>query len=109
MGRVQRPHEIVDRRQRDHLPGLTEATRETGEGRDQILSVRRRLEDESLGTGSSMLAMSLAHLGIVDISKSCDLKHSVLDANALLLIRKGDDLAVAAVGDERVASLAGPL
>ncbi len=56
-----------------------------------------------------MLAMSLAHLGIVDISKSCDLKHSVLDANALLLIRKGDDLAVAAVGDERGASRAGPV
>ncbi len=56
-----------------------------------------------------MLAMSLAHLRIVDISKSCDLKHSVLDANALLLIRKGDDLAVAAVGDERGASRAGPV
>src|ERR1700694_734412 len=54
-----------------------------------------------------MLVMSLAHVGIVDISQSCDLKNSVLDTNALLLIREGDDLAAIAVGDEGGASCAG--
>src|SRR5205807_5708238 len=65
--------------------------------------------DEAVGTGTSMLAMSLAHLRIFDISKSCDLKHSILDTNALLLVRKSDDLAVVAVGDEGSASRAGPV
>src|ERR1700730_17118595 len=56
-----------------------------------------------------MLTMRLAHLGFVDISQSCDLKHSILDTNALLLVREGDNLAVAAVGDEGGASRAGPV
>src|SRR5882724_5088121 len=51
--------------------------------------------------------MSLAHLGIVDISQGCDLKHAIFDANALLLVREGDDLAVVAVGDEGGAVYAG--
>src|ERR1700681_3351249 len=54
-----------------------------------------------------MLTMCLAHLRIVDVSQSCYLERSILDANALLLIREGDDLAVAAVGDERGAVRAG--
>ncbi len=37
IGLLQRPHKIVDRRQRYHLPGLTEAARKIGKGRDQIL------------------------------------------------------------------------
>src|ERR1700738_652396 len=56
-----------------------------------------------------MLTMRLAHLGIVDISQSCDLKHSILDTTALLLVREGDNLAVVAIGDERGASRAGPV
>lgn len=56
-----------------------------------------------------MLAMSLAHIRIVDIGQSCDLKLSILDPNALLLVREGDYLAVVAVGDEGGAVRAGPV
>src|ERR1700730_663649 len=107
IGFLQRAHEIVDRRQCDDLPGLTEATWKPREGCDQILAVARRLEDEAISTRTGMLAMSFTHVGIVDISQGCDLKGSVLDANALLLVREGDDLAVVAVGDEGGAVRAG--
>jgi hypothetical protein len=107
IGLLQRADEIVDRRQRDHLPRLTEATRKIGEGRYKILSVRWRLKGKSVGTGPSVLAVSLAHIGIVDISQGCDLERSVLDPNALLLVREGDDLAIVAVGDEGRAARAG--
>src|ERR1700753_1858255 len=56
-----------------------------------------------------MLAMRLAHIRIVDIGQGCNLELTVLDPNALLLVRKGDDLAVAAVGDQGGAVRAGPV
>src|SRR5260370_36880914 len=51
--------------------------------------------------------MSFARLRMVDISQGCDLKHSIFDTDALLFVRKGDDFAGVAVGDERDASGAG--
>src|SRR6266566_4762559 len=51
--------------------------------------------------------MSFAYLGMIDIGQGCDLEHSVFDANALLFVRKGDDFAGVAVGDEGGASRAG--
>src|ERR1700674_1683392 len=56
-----------------------------------------------------MLAMRLAHVGIVDVGQSCNLELSILDPNVLLLVRKSDDLAVVAVGDEGGAVRAGPV
>ena len=65
------------------------------------------MKGKFVGTGASVLAVCLAHVGIVDISQGCDLEGSVLDANALLLVREGDDLAVVSVGDEGGAVRAG--
>src|SRR5207253_1917303 len=66
-------------------------------------------KDEAVVTGTDMLAMSFPHVGIVDVGHGCDLERAVLDTNALLLVREGDDLAVAAVGDEGGAARTGSM
>lgn len=50
IGGLQRPYEIVDRRQRDHLPGLTKTIREISEGLDRFRSVYRRSENKAVRT-----------------------------------------------------------
>jgi hypothetical protein len=47
--------------------------------------------------------MSLADRLVVDVCHGRNLELSVLDANALLLIRKGDDFTIVAISEERSA------
>jgi hypothetical protein len=101
------PYEIVDRRQRNDLPRLTKATREIGECRDQFLPVFWRPESEAVSSDEGMLAMSFAHIRIFNVSYCRDLDQPVLYANALMLVRKRDNLSAVAICDERGAMDAG--
>jgi len=63
IGLLQRAHEIVDRRQRESPARVDRSHPENWRRRDKILSVRWRLKDKFVGTGPSVLAVSLAHVG----------------------------------------------
>src|SRR6202165_4416029 len=80
-----------------------------GERCDQILSVCRGLEHETVGIGAGALLRGLAQVRIVDIGQGRDLELPVLHAHALVLVRKGDDRAVVTVGDQSGAAQAGPV
>ena len=56
-----------------------------------------------------MLSMSLAHIQIVDIGQSGYFEHTILNADALLLVRKRDNLAAVAVGDKGGGMCTGPV
>ena len=78
----------------------------TGIDPDRLEEEKRRGMTIDLGFAYFDLP-SGRHVGIVDVNQGRDLELSILDTNALLLVREGNDLAVAAVGDEGGASRAG--